>query len=401
MLLSAVNLVSIGRTDKCIKKGKKKSGYENVGDYPPKIADDQSISLKQNEYSNRFKEVDQIPKAMMVEDDIRGGDGEITSGYCSSESTSTHSGKTESSRRDLDLVSLATPDGYNVYLDPTHYFLTLKRQRQRTCCSTFRQLTLSCEERNNGNSQLVAFHLASDSEYYLATNRNRSLEIQMYQNSRPHLENPDERCFLLHRLSTGMVFIQPYHHRGYYIHHMDEEISIRKLEINFRPPEEFYFHIMPATAEEESERRFTFDDTVVVSNNGDLGCFQEPNMTGDPETGQYCDRESEVNCGHVNLLACSQFKRDFTDESLDSKTMEFVVGKCENITVKDIDSSYDNFTNSSDEQNNEKQFIPLRKKGSKKVKLLKRSSSCRTVNLGSCFGFTKKNEESNVYSASR
>ncbi|KAK3583671.1 hypothetical protein CHS0354_021411 [Potamilus streckersoni] len=399
MLLSTVNLVSIKRTEKCYKKGKNKSGYENTGDDPKNNAEDQSRSPKQKEYNSPCEEVDQIPITVTVEDEVRGDGGEITSGYCSSESISTQNGKTESSR-DLGIVYLATPDGYNIYLDPTHYFVTLKSQRQRTSCSTFRQVTLSCEEKQNGSSQLVAFHLASDSEYYLTTNRNRSLEIQMYQNSRPHLENPDERCFLLHRLSTGMVFIQPYHHRGYYIHHIDMEISIRKLEINFRPPEEFYFHIKPATTEKESKTIFTFDETMDVSHNADIGCYQEQEVTSNPEMRRYSDPKQDVNCGRENLLASNQLKTDFT-QVLDGQTVDSVMEKCENITVQDQGNNYNNFTNSSDEQSGDKQFIPLRKKGSKKVKLSKRNSFCRTVNLGSCFGFAKNNEDSNVYSSSR
>uniref|UniRef100_A0A8W8IR43 Uncharacterized protein n=1 Tax=Magallana gigas TaxID=29159 RepID=A0A8W8IR43_MAGGI len=53
----------------------------------------------------------------------------------------------------------------------------------------------------------------------------------------------NDRCFVLHPVSNGSVFIQPYHHKGFYLHHLDKALSVRKLEINWRPPEEYFFSV--------------------------------------------------------------------------------------------------------------------------------------------------------------
>lgn len=36
---------------------------------------------------------------------------------------------------------------------------------------------------------------------------------------------------------------------GYYIHHIDDFVALRKLELNFRPPEEYFFYLKPCDDE--------------------------------------------------------------------------------------------------------------------------------------------------------
>lgn len=58
----------------------------------------------------------------------------------------------------------------------------------------------------------------------------------------PSLEHPDERQFVIHHTTLGHAFIQPKLHKNKYLHHIDESLSVQELNLNWRCPEEYFFH---------------------------------------------------------------------------------------------------------------------------------------------------------------
>ena len=57
----------------------------------------------------------------------------------------------------------------------------------------------------------------------------------------PSLESPDERIFLVYTTNTNQKIIQPYHFKGFYLHHLDNRLDVTRFDINFRAPEEYFF----------------------------------------------------------------------------------------------------------------------------------------------------------------
>ena len=60
-----------------------------------------------------------------------------TSGYGSSASVTSSDLAPSSPTSAPDRVSISTADEYNVFIDPSFYFVTLKKQTQITKCSTY------------------------------------------------------------------------------------------------------------------------------------------------------------------------------------------------------------------------------------------------------------------------
>ncbi|XP_060064014.1 uncharacterized protein LOC132544433 [Ylistrum balloti] len=128
------------------------------------------------------------------------------------------------------------------------YYFTLRTDRDmlflvdtETSCQNcvFRQrLYKDTEER-----QLAVFETLADSSKYISADGERKLSISTFA-TQPDPENPDERFFVIYRIENGSVFLQPFSHKGYYLHHIDNCLTVRKLEINLRPPEEYFFHIV-------------------------------------------------------------------------------------------------------------------------------------------------------------
>lgn len=46
----------------------------------------------------------------------------------------------------------------------------------------------------------------------------------------------------MHHTSLGHALIQPVHHKNTYLHHIDQALSIQQLDLNWRCPEEYFFH---------------------------------------------------------------------------------------------------------------------------------------------------------------
>jgi len=58
----------------------------------------------------------------------------------------------------------------------------------------------------------------------------------------PTTDTDDQRLFLVYYTSLGHVLIQPKHHKNYYLHHIDHALSVQLLDLNWRCPEEYFFH---------------------------------------------------------------------------------------------------------------------------------------------------------------
>ena len=61
-------------------------------------------------------------------------------------------------------------------------------------------------------------------------------------NSPATLEESDDRTFLIHHTSLGHALIQPLHYKNFYLHHIDQALSVQQLDLNWRCPEEYFFH---------------------------------------------------------------------------------------------------------------------------------------------------------------
>lgn len=62
------------------------------------------------------------------------------------------------------------------------------------------------------------------------------------------LNLPDERMFMCHEQSNGAFIVQPFSQFGLYLHHRDSHVSLKKFELNLRPPEEFFIYISSVPA---------------------------------------------------------------------------------------------------------------------------------------------------------
>ncbi|KAL3848323.1 hypothetical protein ACJMK2_019191 [Sinanodonta woodiana] len=162
-------------------------------------------------------------------------------------------------------VSIQTPDGYYLTVDQNNLQICLKRYSEPGLDSAFIKRTFECMEKPSSKATLAVFKVASNPDYYLATTHELHLELQSYCADSLDPERPDERFFFIHELDCGVVFLQPYAQRGYYIHHLDSVVSVRRLEINLRPPEEFFIHMNVFDFPNlEQERPIATEQTPVV-----------------------------------------------------------------------------------------------------------------------------------------
>ena len=150
----------------------------------------------------------------------------------------------------------------------------------------FRQTKHTLQD-GDSSQEFYSFRLHSRGHLFLSVTPDRQLAVQ--QSDTPvDPQAPDDRCFVMHSVSNGSVFIQPYHHKGmlfclipsqslnwssslhpiplcifssyvsyrryifwcqcirvlgYYLHHLDKTLTVSKLEINWRPPEEYFFSV--------------------------------------------------------------------------------------------------------------------------------------------------------------
>lgn len=146
-----------------------------------------------------------------------------------------------------DLVSIATADGHMVSADCSLCHVRLCQQPTVATNNVFRKVKI--EEGSSEKQQLYVFQLYSNPSYYLATCSETGLQIQSYCADALDLNLPDERMFLCHEHSNGAAVVQPLLQPGLYLHHRDAQISLRKFELNLRPPEEFFIYINSVPAQ--------------------------------------------------------------------------------------------------------------------------------------------------------
>ena len=141
------------------------------------------------------------------------------------------------------IVSIETGDGYFFSVHNMYNRLQLSDTESPNKNCIFRQKQIKVPEKEGEKKKLmVAFHLNHDKTKYISVGTDKRIEISAKE-AELDPSNPDDRFFVIHEIDNGMVFVQPYHHKGYYFHHMDSELTVSKFELNYRPPEEFFFKI--------------------------------------------------------------------------------------------------------------------------------------------------------------
>lgn len=153
--------------------------------------------------------------------------------------------KPSSKNEEISHVSIETKDGYYLAINKDRNILFLSGEEELTKSSVFCQRTFKTKKSDidDKNQHLVVFQLQCDPYYFITTTDERKLDVVKYEDVSLNPDCPDNRFFVLHQLDNGSVFIQPYLHKGYYIHHIDNNLFLRKLEINWRPPEEYFFKV--------------------------------------------------------------------------------------------------------------------------------------------------------------
>lgn len=146
------------------------------------------------------------------------------------------------------IVTIETADEYRLTADTTSLHVSLKKSPGVTENNVFRQIDFGPDP--EGHGRLNVFQLHSNPSYYLATTNLRHLELQSYCDDTLDPQCPDERFFRCFHSQYGVDLVQPYAHKGYYVHHIDNFINVRKFELNLRPPEEFFFNFEIRTTQE-------------------------------------------------------------------------------------------------------------------------------------------------------
>ncbi|KAL4219982.1 hypothetical protein ACF0H5_020393 [Mactra antiquata] len=138
------------------------------------------------------------------------------------------------------IVTIETTDHFVLTADSLSLHVSLKKASDLNENNVFRLIDFGPAV--EGHGRLHVFQLNSNPMYYLATTNLRHLELQSYCDDTLDPDIPDERFFRCFHSHLGVELLQPYAHKGYYIHHIDDFINVRKLELNYRPPEEFYMN---------------------------------------------------------------------------------------------------------------------------------------------------------------
>lgn len=144
---------------------------------------------------------------------------------------------------DNTVVSIETGDGYFMGFHNMYKRIVLSDTETPNKNCIFHQKQIHAPSKDGEKEKiLVAFHLNHDKTKYISVGTDKRIEISA---SEAELDpsSPDDRFFIIHEIDNGMVFVQPYHHKGCYFHHIDNNLTVSKFELNYRPPEEFFFKI--------------------------------------------------------------------------------------------------------------------------------------------------------------
>lgn len=219
MLLSSVNFIAKPKVGKSTKTKEAKTKVIEV----PQPTVCEECRKEEEEQNTIFK----FPES-------QSSSGSTSSGYAS-----LHSLDIESYPGDR--VTVATGDDLCLSVDQFFYSIGLKDEAKADCTCIFRKKVLESKTLPNGSTETVVFVLDCDREFYLTTTGNRSLELNHFFN-KPSLECPDERTFVVFHTANKQALVQPALHKNFYLHHLDQSLSVQPLDLNWRCPEEYFFH---------------------------------------------------------------------------------------------------------------------------------------------------------------
>lgn len=378
MLISSINFVNRRRSEK---------NRREKGDVLKDKAQDLTYCKKQAERISKLKNwIQPQEETDLLRSGSRTNKNDInsprTSGYGSSASVTSY-GVTSSSPTPLtDRVSITTVDEYNLFIDPSFYFVTLRKQKQITRCSSFSRRIIRTEDHETGGrTQTVQLYLSCDPNYFLISNAQRQLELKLFHDDDVTLEE-DERLFTVHESSTGQTFIQPYQHKGYYLHHLDDKLSVTKLELHLRPPEEyvFYVHSHGNTLLQSPVNTCTHDNTRLqssIDNKHSESMHVQSSVTKDNNNSIVVSMETKEQCRYHDRNRCSCDCVSLTESN--------------NIDLSDLNSDVIKLGNVSATVVH---HVTLREKHKEMTVQAKRSSFYNVVSLtGSCFGFRQKTQD--------
>lgn len=378
MLISSINFVNRGRSEKHRRE---------KGDVLKDKSQDFTYCKKQAERIAKLKSWKQPQEANdMLSNDRRTNENDInsprTSGYGSSASVTSYDVTPSSPTSLTDRVSITTVDEYNLFIDPSFYFVTLRKQKQITKCSSFSRRIMCTEDHETGGRvQTVQLCLSCDPNYFLITNAQRQLDLKLFHDDDVTLED-DERLFTVHESLTGQTFIQPSQHKGYYLHHLDGKLSVTKLELHLRPPEEyvFYVHSHGDTLLHSPASTCTQDNVRLQSptnNKHSESMHVQSTVTKDNNKSIAVSMETKEQCRYHDRNRCSCDCVSLTESN--------------NFDLSDLNSDVIKLGNASATVVH---HVTLREKHKGKTVQAKRRSFYNMVSLtGSCFGFGQKTED--------
>lgn len=165
-----------------------------------------------------------------------------------------------------DRVTIATGDALCLSVERFYYTIVLREEKKSDTTCIFRKKVLETKSMPNGHVETVVFALDCDQDFYMTATSNGDLELN-YSISKPRADEPDERMFDVFFTNLGHVLIQPKLCPNTYLHHIDEVLSVQQLDLNWRCPEEYFFHF---NAVPESPERLRAPKKIVCTHDKDV-----------------------------------------------------------------------------------------------------------------------------------
>ncbi|KAL4219979.1 hypothetical protein ACF0H5_020390 [Mactra antiquata] len=138
-------------------------------------------------------------------------------------------------------VSVTTSDDLCLSVDQFYYTIGLKEEAMCDNTCIFRKKVLKTHVLPNGRSETVYFVLDCDQDFFLTTNKYLDLELNYFATA-PSESTQDSRIFEVYFTDIGHCLIRPLLHKNSYLHHLDKALSVQPFDLNWRCPEEYFFH---------------------------------------------------------------------------------------------------------------------------------------------------------------
>lgn len=159
--------------------------------------------------------------------------------------------------------TIETFDGFVVDIDMNRNKIILTQKISSSICCHFERVVWEENGSSGGTTKRTeALQLKADPSFYIC-HSGQKLEIGNIYTS-PDVN--DSRWFLVDENSEGFSNLQPLGKRGSFVHHFDDELSIRRLDVNWRPPEEYLFRFLrvdsgsDVVTAEEAEHQVDLDN---------------------------------------------------------------------------------------------------------------------------------------------